>query len=109
MKRPPTKIGDESTVPGMPIDTRARVVAFDAVIPVAALDRLARSAVTPNIGQALPGCSGGVVVTGAGSVVAVAVPVLLSVLPPLEQAAASAEIESRMDTRPLTARRCTSP
>ena len=37
-KRPPTKIGDESTVPGMSTDTRARVVAFDAVIPVGALE-----------------------------------------------------------------------
>ena len=70
----------------MSIDTRARVVAFDAVIPVGAFETLARSGVTPNIGHTFPGF-GNRVTTEDGSVVAVAVPVLLSVLPPPEQAA----------------------
>ena len=67
----------------MSIDTCARVVAFEAVIPVGAFETLARSGVTPNIGHTFPGRAR--VATDAGSVVAVAVPVPLSVLPPPEQ------------------------
>ena len=42
-------------MPGTSIDTRARVVAFDAVIPVGAFDTLALSDVTPNIGHTFAG------------------------------------------------------
>ena len=54
------------------MDTRARVVAFEAVIPVGAFETLALSGVTPNIGHAFPGF-GNRVTTEDGSVVAVAV------------------------------------
>ena len=73
----------------MSIDTRARVVAFEAVIPVGAFETFALSGVTPNIGHAFPGF-GNRVTTEDGSVVAVAVPVPLSVLPPPEQPHATA-------------------
>ena len=99
-------MGDESTVPGMSIDTRARVVAFEALIPVGAFETLALSGVTPNIGHAFPGF-GNRVTTEDGSVVAVVLTVLLSVLPPPEQPHASATPASASPRRITRRRPCT--
>ena len=90
----------------MSIDTCARVVAFEAVIPVGAFETLALSGVTPNIGHAFPGF-GNRVTTEDGSVVAVAVPVPLSVLPPPEQPHASATPASASPRRITRRRPCT--
>src|SRR4051812_34333499 len=90
MNRPPTEIGEESTVPGTSIDTRASVVTFPAVMPVGAWKSFRRSGGTPKRGQGL--CAG----TGGGdSTGPVSVAVLSSVDPPLEQLQSRAAITSR--------------
>ena len=90
--RPPTKIGEESTVPGMATDLRVSVVTFAAVIPVGPRKSFRRSRVTPKSGHVEPGPSRGTVGEDATGIVSVAV--LPPVVPPLEQPAASATATS---------------